>query len=68
MSINSAVAGAMGNAAHGAVLGHAIGQLRERVYEERALRESAEADVATLRAKVRALELYIKALKASQQD
>lgn len=66
MSMNSAIAGAMGNAAHGAVLGHVIGELKDQVSEERTLRLQAEADVRVLRAKIRALEVYIRALRASQ--
>ena len=66
MSINSAIGSAMLNSAHGAVLGRAIGDLRDQVFEERAMRESAEASVRALRAKVHALETYIRALRASQ--
>lgn len=63
MSFNSAIAAAMGEAAYGATLGHVLGDLRDQVSEERALRLHAEADVRVLRTKVRALEVYVQALK-----
>ena len=55
----------MDDAAYGVALGYAIGDLRDQVAEERALRENAEANVSVLRAKVHALEVYLCALKAS---
>lgn len=65
MSLSSSIGQAMANAAHGAVLGNAIGELRQQVQTERAWRESAEAEVASMRNYVEALERYVKALKAS---
>ena len=66
MSINSAIGGAMLNAAHGAVLGRAIGDLQDELQNERALRLRAEATANALRMKVSAQDAYIRALRASQ--
>ncbi|MBC7404524.1 MAG: hypothetical protein H7252_02410 [Cytophaga sp.] len=63
MSINSAIGSAMLNAASGAVLGKLIGDLTDDLQDEQYMRESAQADAAALRRKVRALESYVKILE-----
>lgn len=68
MSINSAIGGAMLNAAHGAVLGRALGDLQDQLANERAWRLRAEATAQALRTKVSAQDAYIRALKASQEN
>lgn len=65
MSLSSSIGLAMADAAHGAMLGTAIGELRHQVQMERQWRESAQADAESMRIYVAALERYVKALKAS---
>ena len=67
MSINSAIGGAMLNAAHGALLGRALGDLQDQLDDERAWRLRAEATAHALRAKVNAQDIYIRALRAAQE-
>ena len=66
MSLNSAIGGAMLNAANGALIGRALGDLQDQLAREHAWRLRAEATANALRAKVNAQDAYIRALRASQ--